>query len=220
MVESLLIAVDAAPFADRVSGWLPDLLRAGVRRVTLYHAIEREGPGCALELDELRPKLDRLAVQLSAGTVDVELAFKRGDRFRWLVSLVALRGSQLIVLGPRCSLGAAGPNVGSLLGRLLDESPVPLLVVPRARGDDDLPLLDHPFLIEGGTTEPWVDAQARALVPTVLPAGGLSPDGRYPAGASLLVTGRTPTGGRLEELLLDAPCPVLVIPAHADATHA
>jgi nucleotide-binding universal stress UspA family protein len=220
MVESLLIAVDAAPFADRVGGWLPDLLRAGVRRVTLFHAIETVGPDVAAELDDLRPRLDRLAVQLSAESVEVELAFKRGDRFRWLVSLVALRGCQLVVLGPHCSLSGKARSVGSLLRRLLGESPAPLLVLPRPRTESDPGLFDRPILVEGRAQEPWLDSQARTLVPTALEAGSLKPGGGSPPGASLLVTGRSPAGGRLEELLFDAPCPVLVIPAHADAIHA
>ncbi|MDO8665728.1 MAG: hypothetical protein Q7J79_03895, partial [Gemmatimonadales bacterium] len=61
---------------------------------------------------------------------------------------------------------------------------------------------------------------ARTLVPTALHSASLEPGGGSPPGASLLVTGRSPAGGRLEELLFDAPCPVLVIPAHADAIHA
>jgi nucleotide-binding universal stress UspA family protein len=217
MVDSLIIAVDAAPFADRVGGWLPDLLRAGVRRVTLFHAIEAEGPDCAMELDSLRPKLDRLAVQLSAESVEVELALKRGDPFKWLVSLAALRPSQMIVLGPHCSLRAQASSVGSLLSRLLDESPSPLLVIPRPRRPGEPGLFDHPVLLDGPSKTTRLDAQARALVPTACSSASASSNGGLPAGASLLVTGRTPAGGRLEELLIEAPCPVLVIPAHADA---
>ena len=103
VIESILIAVDAAPFADRVGPWLPDIVGAGVRRATLFHAIEGTGDACAKELDELRPRLDRLAVQLSARDIETDIALKRGDRVKWLVSLAALRTTQLLVVGTRCS---------------------------------------------------------------------------------------------------------------------
>ena len=99
MIESLLIAVDAAPFADRVAGYLPDLVSAGVRRATLFHAIEGVGAECVKELDNLRPRLDRLAVQLSAREVEADIALKRGDRVRWLTSLAELRTCQVLVVG-------------------------------------------------------------------------------------------------------------------------
>jgi hypothetical protein len=211
--------VDAAPFADRLGGWLPDLMRAGARRVTLFHAIESEGPECALELDALRPKLDRLAVQLSTETVEVELALKRGDRTKWLVSLATLRASQLIVLGPHCSRRETSPPIGPMLRQLLDDSPCPLLVITRPRRPGEPGLFDHPVVLEPKSKTSRLGDQARAVVPSAFPLAIVAPNGGPPAGTSLLVTGRTPARGRLEELLVEAPCPVLVIPAHADAIH-
>ena len=218
MIESILIAVDAAPFADRVGPWLPDLVGAGVRRATLFHAIEGTGEDCARELDELRPRLDRLAVQLSARDVDADIALKRGDRVKWLLSLAEVRTSHLLVVGTRCSR-EEGPAIGSTLRLLLEQSHVPLLVLGSARPSAQLHLFERPCLFPSRRPEGRVEARARTVVPATLHPATSVPGDPCPSGASLLVTGPEPDGTTLDQLLVQAACPVLVFPAPSLADH-
>ena len=213
VIESLLIAVDAAPFADRVAGWLPDLLSAGVRRATLFHAIEGVGADCVKELDDLRPRLDRLAVQLSAREVEADIALKRGDRVRWLTSLAELRTSQVLVLGVRCSVAPSQPTIGSTLRLLLEESHVPLLVLPAPADPAGPRLFDQPLLLSSGRTNAALEARARALIPVPLRAAALLSGDTAPQGASLIVVGPDLSGHACERLITRSSCPVLVFPA-------
>jgi len=213
VIESLLIAVDAAPFADRVAGWLPDLVSAGVRRATLFHAIEAVGADCVKELDALRPRLDRLAVQLSAREVEAEIALKRGDRVRWLTSLAELRTSQVLVVGVRCSLETRERTIGATLRLLLEESHVPLLVLPGPFDPSAPRMFDQPTLITGGRDGAALEARARALIPVPLRVATLGPDQAVPSGASLLVAGPEISGHAFERVIAGCACPVLAFPA-------
>ncbi len=209
MIESLLIAVDAAPFADRVATWLPDLVSAGVRRATLFHAIEGVGAECVKELDDLRPRLDRLAVQLSAREVETEISLKRGDRVRWLSSLAELRTSQVLVLGSRCSVAPPARRLGSTLRLLVEGSRAPLLVLG---GPFEAPaprLFERPVLISGGRPSA-LESRARSLVPVPLRAVAAE---AVPEDASLIVAGPEPSTDALERLITHCSCPVLVFPA-------
>lgn len=213
MIESILIAVDAAPFADRVGPWIPDIVGAGVRRATLFHAIEGTGEACVQELDELRPRLDRLAVQLSARDVEADIALKRGDRVKWLVSLAALRTTQLLVVGARCSKEERGASIGSTLRLLLEQSHVPLLVFsgPRPSTAQPLRLFERPCLVQERHPDGRVEARAKALIPATLhPVTSVPGD---PSASSLLVTGPEPAGLTFDQLIAQAACPVLVFPA-------
>ncbi len=217
VIESILIAVDAAPFADRVGPWLPDIVGAGVRRATLFHAIEGTGEACARELDELRPRLDRLAVQLSARDVEADIALKRGDRVKWLVSLAALRTTQLLVVGARCSKEERGGPIGSTLRLLLEQSHVPLLVLSGVRIPTQLRLFERPCLVAGRRPDGRVETRAQSLVPATLhPVTSVPSD---PSGASLLVTGPEPAGMTFDQLIAQAACPVLAFPAPSLAAH-
>jgi len=221
VIESLLIAVDAAPFADRVAGWLPDLVSAGVRRATLFHAIEGVGTECVKELDTLRPRLDRLAVQLSAREVEADIALKRGDRVRWLTSLAELRTSQVLVVGAHCSVDATAATIGSTLRLLLEESHVPLLILTGAHDPGAPRLFERPYLLSSGRPIPALEKAARALVPVTLHTTTLTLGAgeNLPPGASLLVTGPEPSGDAFERLLSRSSCPVLVFPAPSLAVH-
>jgi len=219
VIESILIAVDAAPFADRVGPWLPDIVGAGARRATLFHAIEGTGDDCARELDELRPRLDRLAVQLSARDVEADIALKRGDRVKWLVSLAALKTTQLLIVGTRCSRQEAAPTIGSTLRLLLEQSHVPLLVLGGSRLEAQPRLFERPCLVASRRPEGRVEARARALVPATLHTVTSAPGDPCPSGASLLVTGPEPAGTTLDQLLAQAACPVLVFPAPSLVDH-
>jgi hypothetical protein len=220
VIESLLIAVDAAPFADRVAGWLPDLLSAGVRRATLFHAIEGVGADCVKELDDLRPRLDRLAVQLSAREVEAEIALKRGDRVRWLTSLAELRTSQVVVLGVRCSMTAGQRTIGSTLRLLLEESHAPLLVIPAPIEPAGPRLFDRPVLLSNGRPNAALEARARALIPVPLHAATFGPDGAAPSDASLIVAGPDLSGHAFERVITTgSSCPVLVFPAPSLSVH-
>ena len=217
MIESILIAVDAAPFAERVGPWLPDIVGAGVRRATLFHAIEGTGDDCARELDELRPRLDRLAVQLSARDVEADIALKRGDRVKWLVSLAALRTTQLLVVGARCSREEHGAPIGSTLRLLVEQSHVPLLVLSGPRPSAQPRLFERPCLLAGRRPDGRVEKRAKSLVPATLHPS-ISVPGDC-AGASLIVTGPEPAGMTLDQLIALAACPVLVFPAPSLADH-
>ena len=219
MIESILIAVDAAPFADRVGPWIPDIVGAGVRRATLFHAIEGTGEACARELDELRPRLDRLAVQLSARDVEADIALKRGDRVKWLVSLTELRTTQLLVVGARCSKEERGASIGATLRLLLEQSHVPLLVLSGPRLPAQPRLFERPCLVAGRRYEGRVEHVARALVPATLHPVSSAPGDPCSSGASLLVTGPEPVGMTLDQLFAQAACPVLVFPAPSLAEH-
>ncbi len=219
MIESLLIAVDAAPFADRVAGWLPDLVSAGVRRATLFHAIEGVGAECVKELDTLRPRLDRLAVQLSAREVEADIALKRGDRVRWLTSLAELRTCQVLVVGSHCSVAPVPHVVGSTLRLLLEESHVPLLILARAFDATAPRLFERPYLLSGARQSAALETRARALVPVTLHTTTLGAGEVTPPGASLIVTGPEPSGDAFERLISQSACPVLVFPAPSLAVH-
>jgi nucleotide-binding universal stress UspA family protein len=219
VIESLLIAVDAAPFADRVAGWLPDLLSAGVRRATLFHAIEGVGTECVKELDSLRPRLDRLAVQLSAREVEADIALKRGDRVRWLTSLAELRTCQVLVVGAHCSVVPPATTIGSTLRLLLEESHVPLLVLTGPYDANAPRLFERPYLLSSGRQVAALESRARALVPVTLHTTTLGAGETIPPGASLLVTGPEPSGDAFERLLAHSSCPVLVFPAPSLAVH-
>jgi len=220
VIESILIAVDAAPFADRVGPWLPDIVGAGVRRATLFHAIEGTGDDCARELDELRPRLDRLAVQLSARDVEADIALKRGDRVKWLVSLAALRATQLLVVGIRCSKSGQGSALGSTLRLLVEQADVPLLVLGGPRAAAQPRLFERPCLVSCRRHGDRVGLRARALLPATLREATPTPGDPGPTGASLLVTGPEPAGITLDQLIAQAACPVLVFPAPSLADHA
>jgi hypothetical protein len=219
VIESLLIALDAAPFADRVAGWLPDLVSAGVRRATLFHAIEGVGAECAKELDALRPRLDRLAVQLAASEVEAEIALKRGDRVRWLTSLAELRTSQIMVLGAHCSLTPNARPIGTTLRLLLTESQVPLLVLatPAPRGAPHL--FERPYLLSDSRPAAALESRARALIPVALRPAMLGPGDAVPPDASLIVTGPDLSGHSLEQVISGSSCPVLVFPAPSLSAH-
>jgi nucleotide-binding universal stress UspA family protein len=218
VIESILIAVDAAPFADRVGPWIPDIVGAGVRRATLFHAIEETGEACARELDELRPRLDRLAVQLSARDVEADIALKRGDRVKWLVSLAELRTTQLLVVGARCSKEERGASIGTTLRLLLEQSHVPLLVLNGVRVGAQPRLFERPFLIAGRRPDSRVETRAKALIPATLhPVNSVPSD---PSSASLLVTGPEPAGMTFEQLIAQAACPVLAFPSPSLVDHA
>jgi len=219
VIESLLIAVDAAPFADRVAGWLPDLVSAGVRRATLFHAIEGVGTECVKELDTLRPRLDRLAVQLSAREVEADIALKRGDRVRWLTSLAELRTCQVLVLGAHCSIAPAGRVIGSTLRLLLEESHIPLLIITAAFDTAAPRLFERPYLLSGSRQHVALEARARALVPVTLHSTTLGAGETIPPGASMIVTGPEPSGDAFERLIAQSSCPVLVFPAPSLAVH-
>jgi hypothetical protein len=219
VIESILIAVDAAPFAERVGPWLPDIVGAGVRRATLFHAIEGMGEACARELDELRPRLDRLAVQLAARDVEADIALKRGDRVKWLVSLAALRTTQLLVVGTRCSKEERAAPIGVTLRLLLEQSHVPLLVLSGPRPTAQLRLFERPCLIADRRLEGRVEQRAGALVPATLHPVPTAAGDAVVSGASLLVTGPEPVGMSLDQLLAQAACPVLAFPAPSLADH-
>jgi nucleotide-binding universal stress UspA family protein len=213
VIESLLIAVDAAPFADRVAGWLPDLVGAGVRRATLFHAIEGVGSECVKELDDLRPRLDRLAVQLSAREVETDISLKRGDRVRWLTSLAELRTSQILVVGQRGASTSSASAIGSTLRLLMESARVPLLVITAAREAAAPRLFDRPFLLDGGARSAALESRARLLLPVPLHSSALQADQNAPPGASLLVTGPEISGDAFGRLLRRCSCPVLAFPA-------
>jgi hypothetical protein len=213
VIESLLIAVDAAPFADRVAGWLPDLVSAGVRRATLFHAIEGVGEECVKELDDLRPRLDRLAVQLSAREVEAEIALKRGDRVRWLASLTELRTSQVLVLGASCSVTPSGQRLGSTLRLLLDASHVPLLVLAASADAAKPRLFDRPYLLPGSRHAATLETRARSLIPVPLRADAFEPGAAPPPDASLIVAGPDLSPDGFERLITRCSCPVLAFPA-------
>ena len=220
VIESLLIAVDAAPFADRVAGWLPDLVSAGVRRATLFHAIEGVGTECVKELDNLRPRLDRLAVQLSAREVEADIALKRGDRVRWLTSLAELRTCQALVVGAHCSVvPPETTTIGSTLRMLLEESHVPLLILTSAYDPNAPRLFERPYLLSSERQMAALENRARALIPVTLHTTTLGAGGTIPPGASLLVVGPEPSGDAFERLLSRSSCPVLVFPAPSLAVH-
>ncbi len=219
VIESLLIAVDAAPFADRVAGWLPDLVSAGVRRATLFHAIEGVGEEIAKELDALRPRLDRLAVQLAASEVEADIALKRGDRVRWLTSLAELRTSQIMVLGAHCSLAPNSEAIGSTLRLLLEESHVPLLVLTAPAVRSAPRLFERPYLLSNGRTAAALETRARALIPVALRPATLGPDGAVPPDASLIVAGPDLSGHAFERVIAGSSCPVLVFPAPSLSIH-
>jgi len=219
VIESLLIAVDAAPFADRVAGWLPDLVSAGVRRATLFHAIEGVGAECAEELDALRPRLDRLAVQLAASEVEADIALKRGDRVRWLTSLAELRTSQIMVLGAHCSLAPSAQPIGSTLRLLLEESHVPLLVLPAPAARATPRLFERPYLLSDGRSAAALESRARALIPVPLHPTTLGPGDAVPPDASLIVAGPELSGHAIERVIAESSCPVLVFPAPSLSIH-
>jgi nucleotide-binding universal stress UspA family protein len=219
VIESLLIAVDAAQFADRVASWLPDLVSAGVRRATLFHAIEGVGAECVKELDNLRPRLDRLAVQLSAREVEADIALKRGDRVRWLTSLAELRTCQVLVLGAHCTVAPPARVIGSTLQLLLEESHIPLLIITRPSDATAPRLFERPYLLTGGRYVAALESRARALVPVTLHSTTLGAGEVIPPGASLIVTGPEPSGDAFERLISQSSCPVLVFPAPSLAVH-
>jgi nucleotide-binding universal stress UspA family protein len=124
-MNTLLVAIDSAPFAGRVREWLPDLVRTGLRRVTLFHGIDEERGQIGEELEGLRPELDRLAVALSSQAVETDIALKRGDAVQWLLALAASRRADLMVVEAPADPGSAGR-----LMELLRESRCPVLVFP------------------------------------------------------------------------------------------
>jgi len=220
VIESLLIAVDAAPFADRVASWLPDLVSAGVRRATLFHAIEGVGAECVKELDDLRPRLDRLAVQLAACEVEADIALKRGDRVRWLTSLAELRTSQVLVLGVRCSAAPHQRTIGATLRLLLEESHVPLLVLPAVKDAKGPRLFDKPLLLSDGRSATALETRSRALIPVPLRVAKFAPGDVPPADASLIVAGPELSGHAFERVITTGTsCPVLVFPAPSLSIH-
>ena len=125
MVNSVLISLESACLAERLRDWLPDLVRTGLRRVTLFHAIDDSRGGVSEELEGIRPELDRLAVALSSHSVEADVALKRGDPVTWLVALATSRHVDLIVVETPVDAGAA-----NRLLELLEQAPCPVLAMP------------------------------------------------------------------------------------------
>jgi hypothetical protein len=126
MTSSIIIAIDSAESAEHVAAWLPVLVTARFRRVTLFHAVPEDADAIGEELDTLRPLLDRLAVALSAHAVETDIAFKRGDVVKWLIALAELRHSELLVV----SLPGRQPEY---VERLCAHATVPVLALPACR---------------------------------------------------------------------------------------
>jgi hypothetical protein len=124
-MNTLLVSIDTAPFAGRVREWLPDLVRTGLRRVTLFHGLDDERGKVGEELEGLRPELDRLAVALSSQSVETDIALKRGDAIRWMLALADSRHADLLMVEAPSDAAAAGR-----LMELLRESHCPVLVFP------------------------------------------------------------------------------------------
>jgi hypothetical protein len=211
MLTSVLVAVGSTPFAQLLAGWLPDLVGAGLNRVTLLHAIEGERAGVAAELDRLRPVLDRLAVTLSAQAVETELALKRGDVVKWMQALAELRRTDLLVVGPPRETDVAASTVG----RLLDASPVAVLVLGTERVPGGMRLFERPLVLADREADTALGAAARALLPTAPLTARPAQSGACPPGASLLVAGPAPSGRHVMEVIREMYCPVLVFPAQA-----
>lgn len=127
MTSSIIIAIDSAESAEHVAAWLPVLVTARFRRVTLFHAVPEDAEAVGAELDTLRPLLDRLAVALSAHAVETDIAFKRGDMVKWLIALAELRHSELLVVS------LPGREPPEYVERLCAHSTVPVLALPACR---------------------------------------------------------------------------------------
>jgi len=125
MLGTLLVSVDSARFAERVREWLPDLVRTGVRRATLFHAIDEARGEVSAELEDLRPELDRLAVALSSQSVQTDVALKRGDAAHWLLALSTSRHADLLLVEAPADAGAA-----NRLLDILEQARCPVLVLP------------------------------------------------------------------------------------------
>ena len=125
MLNSLLVSVDTAGFAERMREWLPDLVRSGLRRATLFHSIDESRGEVGQELDGLRPELDRLVVSLSSQNVATDVALKRGDAVHWLLALAASRHVDLVVVGGPADVGSA-----NRLLELIGQANCPVLVLP------------------------------------------------------------------------------------------
>jgi hypothetical protein len=125
MLNTLLVSVDTAPFAERVREWLPDLVRTGLRRATLFHSIDEARGEVSEELEGLRPELDRLAVALSSQSIETDVALKRGDAVHWLLALASSRGADLVLVQAPADAGAA-----NRLLELIEQARCPVLVLP------------------------------------------------------------------------------------------
>lgn len=204
MPSSILIAIDSAKGAEHIAAWLPVLASARFCRASLFHAVPEDSPDVSKDLDALRPLLDKLAVSLSAHGVQTDVAFKRGDVVKWLIALAELRRSDLIV----ASTMREGARLPGYLERLCLESPVPVLVLPKAQPGGAGTLDAHPVLLLGAEeskVESFASDVVHApLLPMRLAEGADLPD------ASVLVMGPAPAGSRLADLLGGATCPVLL----------
>ena len=125
MPNTLLVSVDTAGFAERMREWLPDLVRTGLRRATLFHSIDESRGEVGEELEGLRPELDRLVVALSSQSVATDVALKRGDAVHWLLALASSRHVDLVVVGAPADASAA-----NRLLELIAQAHCPVLVLP------------------------------------------------------------------------------------------
>ncbi len=125
MVSHVLVSIDTAPFAERVRQWLPNLVRSGIRRATLFHAIDEARGEVSAELEGLRPELDRLAVALSSQSIETDLALKRGDAVHWLLALASSRHADLLLVESPADAGAS-----NRLLDLVEQARCPVLVIP------------------------------------------------------------------------------------------
>jgi hypothetical protein len=125
MLHTALVWLESSRLAEQVRDWIPDLAHAGLRRATLFHAMDAAPGRLNAELAILQPELDRLAVTLSSHAVQTDVALKRGDAVPWLVALAASRNADLIVMEAPADARAA-----SRLSEVLEQIHCAVLVMP------------------------------------------------------------------------------------------
>lgn len=199
MSSSLIAAIRDSGCADVLARWLPDLVAAGFRRVTVFHSVPQGRSG---ELDQLRPALDRLNLMTSLLGVETDLALKRGDASAWLLAMAELRHTDVIVLRRR--------GAGALLDVLAEWSRVPVIALPDARPPEPARGLARPALV-AGYREEVVLAVARRVIrePVVIVAAHAHH--ALPEGTGAVISGPVSAGTPAAELLDGARCPVLLV---------
>ena len=131
MFNHALVALDLTPAGETVVIGIPDLMRLGVRRVTLFHAASLELPAAeaAGEVAAWREQLERLRPELETDGFQVAVEVARGIPARAILDAAERADADLIVVG---SHGGESEEAGLFLDQVAAEvlaaSPRPVLL--------------------------------------------------------------------------------------------
>ncbi len=128
--QTILVALDGTPQSERTLPLAGTLSRAANARLHLLRVVPVES-GSESENEGAVDQLRRLAAGLGAlpGLV-VETAIRQGEPFTEIVAEIFATKAELVIISSQAGSGLRRAPLGGTARRLLQQSPVPVLVQP------------------------------------------------------------------------------------------